>query len=148
MQLTQKETTLLKDLKGQEQLCVDKYTKYAETASDPQLKQLFTTIAGIEQQHLNTITQMESGTVPTTSAGQKPTWPTSYQNSNVADKKTDTYLCSDVLSGEKHVSSLYDTCIFEFSAPEMRQALNHIQTEEQQHGEQIYRYMKANQMYN
>ena len=147
MQLTQKESTLLKDLKGQEQLCVDKYTKYAESANDPQLKQLFTVLAGIEQGHLNTITQMESGTVPSTSSGQAPTWPTPYRNSNVADKKNDTYLCSDVLAGEKHVSSLYDTCIFEFSSPEMRQVLNHIQTEEQQHGEQIYQYMKANQMY-
>ena len=147
MQLTQKESTLLKDLKGQEQLCVDKYTKYAESASSPQLKQLFTVLAGIEQQHLNTITQMESGTVPSTAAGQTPAWPTPYQNNGAADKKNDTYLCSDVLAGEKHVSSLYDTCIFEFSSPEMRKALNHIQTEEQQHGEQIYQYMKANQMY-
>ena len=147
MQLTPKETTLLKDLKGQEQLCVDKYTKYAEAASDPQLKQLFDVLAGVERQHLNTITQMESGTVPSTSSGQQPAWPTPYQNSNVADKKNDTYLCSDVLAGEKHVSALYDTCIFEFSSPEMRQALNHIQSEEQKHGEQIYQYMKANQMY-
>ena len=28
MQWTQKETDLLKDLKGQEQLCVDKYTRH------------------------------------------------------------------------------------------------------------------------
>ena len=29
MQLSQKETDLLKDLEGQEKLCVDKYTKHA-----------------------------------------------------------------------------------------------------------------------
>ena len=34
MQLTQKESSLIKDLKGQEQLCIDKYTKHAECASD------------------------------------------------------------------------------------------------------------------
>ena len=34
MQLTQKETDLLKDLKGQEKLCVEKYTKYASQALD------------------------------------------------------------------------------------------------------------------
>jgi hypothetical protein len=56
-------------------------------------------------------------------------------------------LCSDVLSAEKHVSSLYDTCIFEFSDEKCRQALNHIQGEEQQHGKMIYDYMKANSMY-
>ena len=30
MQLSQKETDLLKDLEGQEKLCVDKYAKHAE----------------------------------------------------------------------------------------------------------------------
>ena len=38
MQLTQKETDLLKDLKGQEKLCIEKYTKAADSAIDPQLK--------------------------------------------------------------------------------------------------------------
>ena len=32
MQLTQKETELLKDLAGQEQLCVEKYRKHAADA--------------------------------------------------------------------------------------------------------------------
>ena len=51
MQWTQKETDLLKDLKGQEQLCVDKYTRHAEAAADPQLKNLFSQLAQNEQQH-------------------------------------------------------------------------------------------------
>ena len=55
MQWTQKETDLLKDLKGQEQLCVDKYTRHAEAAADPQLKNLFSQLAQNEQQHLQTI---------------------------------------------------------------------------------------------
>ena len=59
MQWTQKETDLLKDLKGQEQLCVDKYTRHAEAAADPQLKNLFSQLAQNEQQHLQTIRQME-----------------------------------------------------------------------------------------
>ena len=40
MQLTPKEASLLKDLKGQEQLCVDKYNRHAACANDPQLKNL------------------------------------------------------------------------------------------------------------
>ena len=38
MQPTQKEAGLLKDLKDQEQLCVDKYRRHAASANDPQLK--------------------------------------------------------------------------------------------------------------
>ena len=37
MTLTQKETTLLSDLKSQEQLCIEKYTKYSQMAHDPEL---------------------------------------------------------------------------------------------------------------
>ena len=64
MQLTQKETELLKDLQDQEKLCVEKYNKHAAAAIDCQLKDLFTKIASVEQGHLNTINQIQSGTVP------------------------------------------------------------------------------------
>ncbi|HBM76400.1 MAG TPA: spore coat protein, partial [Clostridiaceae bacterium] len=35
-----------------------------------------------------------------------------------------------------------------FRDPNMRQALNHIQKEEQEHGEAIYNYMESKGMYN
>ena len=35
MQLTQKEVSLLKDMRNQEKLCIDKYSKYAAEAHDP-----------------------------------------------------------------------------------------------------------------
>ena len=41
MTLTQKENTLLADLKSQEQLCIEKYGKYEQDAHDPCLKNLF-----------------------------------------------------------------------------------------------------------
>lgn len=149
MQLSQKEASLLKDLKGQEKLCVDKYTKHASCAVDPQLKNLFTQIAQIEQQHLDTITHMESGTVPTPGGGSqnKPTFAPAYGVAETQDKQTDSYLCTDVLTTEKHASHLYDTCIFEFKDENARNALNHIQKEEQNHGKLIYDYMTVNAMY-
>lgn len=151
MQLTQKETDLLKDLKNQEKLCVEKYTKYASFALDPQLKELFTSISNIEQQHLNTISQIESGNQPAAQSGAKQTVNTSFSSNygmgDTPDKQADCYLCSDLLADEKHVSSVYDTCIFEFKDTAVRDALNHIQKEEQQHGKMIYDYMAANNMY-
>lgn len=149
MQLTQKETSLLKDLKGQEQLCVDKYMKHASCANDPQLKNLFTQIARIEQQHLDTLTQIENGSVPQPGGGSQnqPTFSATYDMAETMEKQTDCYLCSDVLSTEKHASHLYDTCIFEFKDENLRNVLNHIQKEEQNHGKMIYDYMTANAMY-
>ena len=150
MQLTQKETSLLKDLKEQEKLCVDKYTKYAEAAHDPQLEQLFRQIAGVEQEHLNTLSAIEAGNQPPvggSKSASSPTFHATYGVAETAEKKDDCYLCSDLLSTEKHAANLYNTCVFEFGQSELRQVLNHIQTEEQGHGEQIYRYMKANSMY-
>lgn len=149
MQLTQKEKDLLKDLKGQEKLCVEKYTKYASSALDPQLKELFTSIANIEQQHLNTISQIESGNVPSSSSSQSVStnFSSTYGMGDTPDKQADCYLCSDLLADEKHVSSLYNTCVFEFKDTTIRDTLNHIQKEEQQHGKMIYDYMSVNNMY-
>ena len=59
MQLTPKERSLIQDLKGQEQLCIDKYNRGAASAVDGQLKGLFTQIARTEQQHLDTLTQRD-----------------------------------------------------------------------------------------
>ncbi|MPN24627.1 hypothetical protein SDC9_172028 [bioreactor metagenome] len=98
---------------------------------------------------------MMSGTVPSVSSGQQqasaPSITPAYnqasgqgQNQN---RNNDAYLCSDALSTEKHVSSIYNTSIFEFKDPGMRNVLNHIQTEEQEHGKKIYDYMAVNGMY-
>ncbi len=153
MQLTQKETELLKELKGQEQFCVEKYRKSAEMAIDPQLKNLFSQIADTEQQHLNTINQIESGSEPSNSGGSgnesgtQMSFSDKYSKTESQDKKNDCYLCTDLLTMEKHASHLYDTCIFEFAQGGLRNALNTIQKQEQNHGKMIYDYMSTNGMY-
>lgn len=148
--LTTKETDLLKDMKGQEQLCIDKYDKYAQDAVAPELKQLFTQLADVERTHLSTVNEMLSGKVSAPSGGSSQSGGASAVKANYTseqDKKKDTFLCSDMLSTEKHVSALYNTGVFEFSDVQARNMLNHIQTEEQQHGQKIYEYMNANGMY-
>ncbi len=149
--LSEKEMTLLKDLKGQEKICIEKYTKYSSAALDSQLKQLFTEISNVEREHLSTLTQIENGTIPQTSNGGKQTVNTVFSEyygmGDTPDKQADSYLCSDLLADEKHVSNLYNTCIFEFRETPLRDALNHIQKEEQEHGKAIYDYMAKNNMY-
>ncbi|MBE6586022.1 MAG: spore coat protein [Ruminococcaceae bacterium] len=148
--LTQKETTLLKDLKEQEKLCADKYKKYAEYAHDPQLKQLFNELSSVEKSHHQMLVDMESGRLPDTGFGGgvgNGQFAAAYVQTDSQDKKDDAYLCTDLLTTEKHVSSLYNTCVFEFTQPELRRVLNKIQGDEQIHGEKIYQYMKANAMY-
>jgi rubrerythrin len=150
MVLTQKEQALLKDLKGQERLCIDKYRKHAQCATDPQLKQLFSHIASVEEGHLNTLSQMESGSNPAMGGAKPssiPTFTAYHTQAETPEKKQDCYLCSDLLTTEKHAAGLYNTCVFEFGQTDLRKALNHIQTEEQEHGEIIYKYMQANSMY-
>ena len=139
MQLTQKEKELLKDLKGQEKLCVEKYSQHAAAANDEQLSQLLNYLGGVEQRHLDIITKIDSGEIPQ----PKQT----YSVSETQEKKNDCYICSDLLATEKHASALYDTCIFEFKNEQLRTVLNSIQREEQEHGKKIYDYMSANNMY-
>ncbi len=149
--LTSKENALLNDLKGQEQLCIDKYTKYAAEAKSSELSKLFSNMAETEREHLKTINEMLSGGTPIMpqSIGNSNNDNTAaYSYASEEDRKNDAFLCTDMLTTEKHASSLYDVSVFEFSSPENRRTLNHIQAEEQQHGEQLYSYMKNNNMYN
>jgi spore coat protein CotF len=60
----------------------------------------------------------------------------------------DALLLNDLLMTEKYVSGTYDTAIFEFTDSNIRQILNHIQKEEQQHGEGIFQYMQSHGLYN
>lgn len=150
MTLTQKETTLLSDLKSQEQLCIDKYSKYAAEACDATLKNLFTEIKTTEQGHLNTVNRILSGEEVTMSAtpsakSESESFTASSCPKDAKDK--DAFLCKDALAMEKHVSSVYDTCVFEFASPALRDTLAHIQKEEQNHGMKLYQYMKANGAY-
>ena len=145
MNLTQKETTLLSDLKSQEQLCIEKYNKYSGMAHDPELKQLFSSLAQNEQKHLDTINQILSGTEVSMPAASPSAVQAKFQckmsTCNEVEKKNDAYLCKDALSMEKHVSSVYNTGVFEFTSPVLRDTLAHIQKEEQNHGEQLYNYL-------
>jgi spore coat protein CotF len=61
---------------------------------------------------------------------------------------SDKDICSDLLMTEKYVSGNYDTAIFECKDTEVRDVLNHIQKEEQKHGEAIFKYMESKGMYN
>ncbi|MBR5140728.1 MAG: spore coat protein [Clostridia bacterium] len=149
MTLTQKENGLLCDLKTQEQLCIEKYTKYENEACDPALKTLFSSIKTTEQKHLEAINRIMGGeevTMPGESPKAKK-WTGEASSCPVDKKNADAFLCKDALSMEKHVSSLYDTTVFEFTSPTLRDTLAHIQKEEQNHGEEIYSYMSANNMY-
>ncbi len=149
MTLTQKEHGLLCDLKTQEQLCIEKYTKYENEACDPQLKTLFGKIKTAEQGHLDTVNRIMGGEevkMPS-AAPQAQKWSGSPSSCSAEMKSKDAFLCKDALTMEKHVSSLYDTSVFEFTSTTLRDTLAHIQKEEQNHGEELYSYMSANAMY-
>lgn len=150
MQLSQKEASLLKDMKDQEKLCIEKYSKHAACACDGQLKNLFTQLASAEKQHLGYLDKIGEGTVPQVATGGSSipsSFSPCYGMADTPQKQSDCFLCSDLLAGEKHVSSLYDTCIFEFKDEGVRNVLNTIQKQEQQHGKTIYDYMSTNGMY-
>ncbi len=173
--LTAKEKMLLEDQKKHEELCIQKYSNYENLASEQQLKNIFRNNAQIEREHLNTINQLLSGQVPSMSnqqnsqqqmqsqqnmqnqnmqfkqmKSQQPMQQSSSvssQNSFMSSQNSDKELCSDILMTEKFVSGAYDTAIFEFKDSQVRNVLNHIQKEEQQHGESVFKYMESKGMY-
>jgi len=165
VQLTQKERYLLEDAKSHEEECILKYWNYANLATDAQLKAVFRANGQKEEEHLQTINQLLAGQIPemNKSGGQnnpgnssKFNWSNiqSQQTSieqqssgNTTFKASDKELCTDMLMMEKYVSATYNTSIFEFKDPQIRNILNHIQTEEQKHGEAIFAYMQSKGMY-
>ncbi|AYD40111.1 spore coat protein [Clostridium fermenticellae] len=157
--LSEKERMLLEDQKNHEEICIEKYSNYANQASDPQLKQIFNQNGQEEKNHLNTINQLLSGTIPQMNQqqGQQQNQQQNQQqqNQNLSSSTNQASgcncekdMCTDLLMTEKYVSGAYDTSIFEFKDPQARNVLNHIQKEEQQHGEKIFNYMQNNGMYN
>lgn len=164
--LTNKERMLLEDQKHHEEICIQKYTDYANQTQCSELKQIFNNNANQEREHLNTINQMLSGQIPDVinqqqqqgqqnqmnvmqnTAVQQNNNAMQANNGNVNNNENDAKLCSDLLMTEKYVSGTYDTSIFEFTNSDFREALNHIQKEEQQHGEAIFNYMQSKGMYN
>lgn len=150
--LSQKERMLLEDQKSHEQICIEKYSNYANQAQDTQLKQLCKNNEQIERQHLDTINQLLNGTVPQMNAQQNQSQNAgeNMNNTPIAGVcgASDKDICSDLLMTEKYVSGTYDTAIFEFKDTEVRDVLNHIQKEEQKHGESVFKYMESKGMYN
>jgi len=152
-QLSQKETMLLKDAKEQEELCVKKYQSFASQAKDSELKNLLNSIASQEQQHLNTINDLLSGKTPSQS-GNSSSQGSQTQSQGTSSSSIrfsnpdDATLLTDLLSTEKYVSGFYDTSIFESANKVVRDSLQHIQKEEQTHGEQLFNYMNQHGMYN
>jgi spore coat protein CotF len=147
--LSQKERMLLEDQKSHEQICIEKYNLYANQAQDSQLKQICKANEQQEQNHLNSINQLLSGKIPDMNQQQNQG---SGQNANsvqpaAGGHMTDKDMCSDLLMAEKYVSGTYDTAIFEFRDTNARDVLNHIQKEEQKHGEAIFQYMQSKGMY-
>lgn len=160
VQLSQKGRMLLQDQIKHEEVCIQKYNNYSNQAQDPQLKQLFKSYADQEQNHYNTLNQILNGQVPNMGKQQSQQSQAQGGAQNQAQSEMisqtqggmqnqkDATLCADMLMTEKYVSNAYDTAIFEFKNSNIRQALNHIQKVEQQHGQGIFNYMNSKGLYN
>lgn len=153
LNLSQKERMILEDGKHQEDICVKKYQSFANQAKDPVLKQLFNKLATEEQHHYNIINELLQGKKPDLSHNNQNMNNSQTQNSNSNSNMSfnnpeDAILCGDLLATEKYVSGFYDTGVFESANKDVREALQHIQKEEQKHGEELFNYMHSNGMYN
>ena len=160
VQLTTKEKFLLEDAKTYEEQCIQKYENYTNLAVDSELKAVFRSNGQKEVEHLQTINELLTGKVPamgqkSSQGGASSAKPVSSQQSTIDQRSmgncgfnaSDKDLCTDALMTEKYVSGVYDTAIFEFKDAAVRDVLNHIQKEEQKHGEAIFTYMKNKGMY-
>ena len=151
MILTEKETTIIKDLQTQEKACIEKYSRYKEEAKDEELKEIFKNIEEQERKHLETLTKVLNGDIPccdcNDSKGKEYSPKGNYADvTDSEDKKNDCFLATDCIGTEKLVSGEYNSDVFVFGEPAVRKVLADIQIEEQNHAEMLYKYKKANKM--
>lgn len=149
MNLNQKERELITELKTQEQLCVQKYDFYANQAKDPELKKLFKKILKLEQNHYDMLDALTTGTMPIIKS-RKPVAvkyePQATYTGDSTNKEFDKFLCTDIIATEKYVATAYNNDLFYFASPEVRNVLNAIMTDEQNHAEMIWKYKTVNKM--
>ncbi|MDD3838988.1 MAG: spore coat protein [Clostridia bacterium] len=149
--LNDKQINVLKEQKEHEQICIQKYLNYANQTQNQELKDLFNSYASQEQNHYDTINQILNGDfqgMPNSSQQQQPQ-PIQNNNSSLQSAMSgvnDAELCKDMLMTEKFVSGTYNDAVFDFTNTNIAQALQHIQKEEQQHGEGIANFMANNGM--
>ncbi|HHW19263.1 MAG TPA: spore coat protein [Firmicutes bacterium] len=169
-QLTQKERMLLSDQLSHEEICIQKYSGYAEKAKDPAVRNMFNQFAREEQNHYNMLNQFlgsqmsgdqgsqaqrgqggKAGTLQgsgfTLNFGESQVQGRYVAGDQAKADQQDSSMLQDMLMTEKYVSGTYDTAIFETVNPTIRQSLQHIQEDEQKHGEAIAKYMQEHGMY-
>lgn len=139
MEWTEKERMLLQELKAVERVSIKRYEEDEEHAATPKLKQLFARIRREEEEHLKTLEELERGIIPMM-GGKKQQGSEPPVSTESRDGK-DEYFCHDGLESEKFASAQYDRAIFEFRDSSVRDMLNHIQKEEQEHGRLLSEYI-------
>lgn len=171
-QLTQKERTLLQDQMAHEEICIRKYTGYANLTKSQELRNMFYELAQEEQNHYDTLsrylghhgkqqmgTQRQDLRKPDTHFetasfdDQTHQWSAYGQQPQQAQQgqtgtTDDAAICQDMLMTEKYISGTYDTTVFESVNPQLRKELQKIQDDEQKHGEKIFNYMQKQGYYN
>lgn len=149
MKLNPKEQQLVNELKNQEELCVRKYNFYASQAKDPELKSLFKKISGYEQNHYDMLDSLSKGETPVIKV-RKPLAakyePRGVYSCDPASKEFDKFLCTDIIATEKYIATAYNNDLFYFASTDVRNVLNAIMTDEQNHAEMIWKYKVANKM--
>ena len=151
MVLTEKETSVIEDLRQQEQNCVEKYKRYAKEAKDEVLRDLFQKLEKEETNHYESLGQVLNGTVPCVDCNDKDGreyQPKATYDSmtNSSDKQSDGFLVTDCIGTEKLVSGTYNNDVFCFGDTNIRKLLADIQIEEQNHAEMLWKYKTVNGM--
>lgn len=137
-QLTQKERQYLQEALKHEEVCVAKYGQYASQLQDPQLKQMFQQLQQKEQQHYQTISNLLGQGGGSGQQMQQQAQGGQQQNAQQAGGQiTEQEILQDMLMTEKYVADSYNMSVLDSLNNQVRQQMQHIQNEEQQHANQI-----------
>lgn len=161
--LTSKERLLLEGEKYQQQLAIDKYNNYALQAQDNTLKNIFSNLAKIEENHLCIIDDILNGKVPNINKNDFHSFYenksissndyinignitlTSMDNSNYSDG--DKIICFDALATEELLHSISSSSSTEIKNTDCENIFNYIIKEKSENIKYLNDYMIKKGMY-
>lgn len=140
------ELYVLHNLMGAVETHIKRYDFCENKTPDPRLKALIAMLREQDEEHYKMLAQLEQDIIPMVERNERE------NHLKVPEGKgkgttIDARYCTDLFEGEKSLSSEIDQAIFKIRDSAVRNVLNYIQKQQQEHGRLLGQYMDEELMY-
>lgn len=125
---------------------INRYGYCVKNAPDVRLKALVILLQKQDEEHYKMLIQLEQGIIPMIGRNDREST-LKVPKGKGGGTRVDARFCTDLYEGEKNLSSEIDQAIFKIRDSSMRNVLNYIQKQQQEHGRLLGQYMDEELIY-